>query len=547
MMKNVMMKQKLRLCLLNFIAMMTMTSATLAQQPSVAIIPEPEHIVFHHGTFILTDSTVLVAPGVEEQKSASFFAGYLKDFYGFHPQISVSNSSKKNCIIFSINKKVKNEHGAYTLKCAANGISLDGTSPEGLFYAMQSLIQLLPPVAGTVLHIPTVAITDKPRFAYRGMHLDVARHIFPVDFIKRYIDFIALHKMNYFHIHLTDDQGWRLESKKYPQLNTIGSWRDGTIIGLYPGTGFDSTRYGGYYTISQMKEIVQYAADRYITVVPEIDIPGHSMAILAAFPQFSTRPDIPQKTATTWGIFNKENNVLAPSEGVFTFLEDVFTELMDVFPSEYIHIGADECAHKWWHDSPDVQAFIRTHNLADEKGLQHYFVQRVSDIITRHGRTAVGWDEVIDDGGLVGNIVVMSWRNAKNGYIAARAGHKVIMTPLRSSYFNVQQKKNEERLAHKNWLVTASKVYNFEPVPDSLPAAAAANITGGQGCLWTEYFANGKEVEYGIFPRMSAIAEVYWSDRKKRNWANFKEKMKIQFQRYELWKAACCNYLGEDE
>jgi hexosaminidase len=542
----VMMNRKIRLGLLLSSVLMT-TFIHSQQQPAVSIIPQPERVTLREGTFALDAQTQLVASGKAATNSAQFLAQYLKQYYGLDLAIVRKQNNLQNSIRLAVRKQTGSVSGQYTLESSPTGVMLQSADPEGLFYAMQSLIQLLPPAQGDKLQIASVSITDKPRFSYRGMHLDVARHMFPVSFIKRYIDFVALHKMNYFHIHLTDDQGWRLESKKYPQLNSIGSWREGTIIGLYPGTGFDSTRYGGYYTQKEMKEIVRYAAKRYITVVPEIDIPGHSLAVLASFPQFATDTALHPKTATTWGIFNKVNNVLAPSDELFVFLKNVYEELMQIFPSPYIHIGADECAHKWWKSSPVVQEFIAKHNLKDEKGLQRYFVEQVSAVIRKHGRTPIGWDDMLDDGKLADGITVMSWRNATNGIEAAKLGHNVIMTPFRNSYFNVQQRKGEERLAHKDWLVTASKVYNFEPVPDSIAPSVAANILGGQGCLWTEYFADDKEVEYGIFPRMSAIAEVYWSDKSLRDWNRFKTKMEEQFFRYRLWDAKYCNYLSEEE
>jgi N-acetyl-beta-hexosaminidase len=541
-----MMNRKIRLgFLLSSVLMTTLTHSQ--EQPAVSIIPQPERVMMHEGTFALDAKTQLVASGKAAMNSAQFLAHYLKQYYGFDIAIVSKQNKLQNCIRLAVKKQAGSVPGQYTLESSPTGVMLQGADPEGLFYAMQSLIQLLPPVQGGKLQIASVSIADKPRFAYRGMHLDVVRHMFPVSFLKRYIDFIALHKMNYFHIHLTDDQGWRLESKKYPQLNTIGAWREGTIIGLYPGTGFDSTRYGGYYTRADMKEIVRYAAKRYITVVPEIDIPGHSLAVLASFSQFATDSVLHPKTATTWGIFNKVNNVLAPSDEVFVFLKNVYEELMQIFPSRYIHIGADECAHKWWKVSPVVQEFIQKNNLKDEKGLQRYFVEQVSAVIRKHGRIPIGWDDMLDDGKLVDGITVMNWKTATNGIEAAKLGHQVIMTPFRNSYLNIQQKKGEERLAHKDWLVTASRVYNFEPVPDSIAPSVAVNILGGQGCLWTEYFANDKEVEYGIFPRMSAIAEVYWSDKSLRNWDRFKTKMQEQFCRYRLWNAEYCNYLSEEE
>ncbi len=541
-----------------------------------SIIPEPQYIyVSGSGGLAITPESVILAPGCEEINSADFLNSYLKKHYGFslktvntqselddflkskESKISVIDLSIKSLETifdapkFELTKDDFKKEGAYYLKTANNKATLIGANPQGLFYAVQSLIQMLPVQMAdqtlnhssnrSPLHVVAAEIADFPRFEYRGMHLDVVRHIYSVEYVKQYIDYLALHKMNYFHWHLTDDQGWRMESKSHPKLNEIGSWRAGTIIGIFPGTGVDSTRYGGYYTIEQMKDIVEYAAQRYIEIVPEIDVPGHSMAIIATYPQFSTTPDIPKEPAITWGIYNRQNNVLAPSEEVFEFLSDVFNELMDVFPGKYIHIGADECAKKWWEESPETQAFMKEYGIEDENELQKYFAKRIADIVHARGREFIGWDEMLDDG-LVDGAIVMSWRNAENGIKAAAQGHKAIMTPIRYSYFNVAQKRNEDTLCHRNWYAPVDSVYLFEPVPASVPAQVAANVLGGQGCMWTEYFPHKQRLEYGIFPRLSALAEVYWTLPSRKNWPKFQLKLVDQFDRYDLWGA---NYATE--
>lgn len=584
------------------------TTATTSKQLAIisepAIIPEPQLVISAldaHSSVSISNETILVATGSEELKSATFFKEYLARYYEIDLAIvgetakkiaekspgkiaeksaNKTERSKRVVIDFKIeplsNVAIKfpkveiynpsdlTKEGAYYLEVANNKITLTGANPQGLFYAMQTLIQLLPieqksetSLAATnseaslnlatikssalktekKLNIAQIQVLDFPRFEYRGMHLDVVRHIYPVDYVKQYIDYLALHKMNYFHWHLTDDQGWRMESKSHPKLNEIGSWRAATIIGLFPGTGVDSTRYGGFYTIEQMKEIVEYAAQRYITIVPEIDVPGHSMAILAAYPQFSTTPEIPKYPAITWGIYNRQNNVLAPSEEMFGFLEDVFNELMDIFPGPYIHIGADECAKKWWQESPKTQEFMKEYGLENEDSLQKYFAQRIAKVIHARGRQFIGWDEMLDDG-LVDGAIVMSWRNAENGLKAAQLGHKTIMTPMINSYMNIKQKENEDTLCHISHLVTLEGVYNFEPIPEGTPSNVSANILGGQGCMWTEYFPHRQRLEYAIFPRMSAIAEVYWSLPKNKNLDRFKQKLNThQYPRYTLWGA----------
>ncbi len=524
------------------------------------IIPEPVSIEMHDGFFRIGEGTEMLLYGENCMNSASFLTEYLEKHYGTVLRQTVLDEEyggkrrKGKAICMRIDENMLEDasfephvsvrDSYYRLSVKPSGIQITASGEPGLFYGVQSLIQLLPvlPEAGGRCDVPAAEIEDAPRFPYRGMHLDVVRHIFPVSYVKKYIDYIALHKMNYFHWHLTDDQGWRMESISHPALNEKGAYRDATIIGIFPGTGVDSTRYGGYYTREEIKDIIDYAARRYITVVPEIDIPGHAMAILATYPEFSTDPDRDIKPAITWGMFNRENNVLAPRPEVFAFLEDVFRELIGLFPSPYIHMGADECAHKWWQADSLTQKFISDNSLTDEDGLQKYFAQKVSDIITSCGRNAVGWDEMIDNG-LVDDVVVMSWRNAENGYRAAEQGHKVILCPRLVSYYNIAQKENEDSLCHNSWLVTLEDVYDFEPIPDTLSSEAAANILGGQGAMWTEYFPHEYNVEYGIFPRMSAISEVYWSNAPKGTFEDFMRRMLLQRKRYELWGA---NYFRED-
>ncbi len=550
--------------------MIACKASASADGNKISIIPQPQMVTTVDGAGLTIDSgTIIVAQGCEEANSAGFLNDYLKRYYGFElkvvgelkPALTKNHTSVIELRIEPINTNENvisnpenfNRDGAYLLETSAKRATLTGANPSGLFYAVQTLIQLFPvkpdrsktiasnkgSFSGSSLSVPAVKVADFPRFEYRGMHLDVVRHIYSVDYIKQYIDYLALHKMNYFHWHLTDDQGWRMESKKHPLLNEIGSWRAGTIIGIFPGTGVDSTRYGGFYTIEQMKDIVEYAARRYITVVPEIDVPGHSMAIIATYPQFSTTPHIKKEPAITWGIYNRQNNVLAPSEEVFSFLEDVFNELMDVFPGRYIHIGADECAKKWWKESEQTQQFMKEYALKDENELQKYFAKRIADIVHARGREFVGWDEMLDDG-LVEGAVVMSWRNVENGIEAARQGHKAIMTPIHYSYFNVAQKRNEDTLCHRSWYAPVDSVYLFEPVPASVPADVAKNIIGGQGCMWTEYFPHRQRLEYGIFPRLTALAEVYWTLPAGKDWNSFIIRLVKQFDRYDLWGANYC-------
>lgn len=551
---------------------------------AVSIIPQPVSVKEKEGEFILNNKTIIIAEGEHQLRSANFFIDYLKKYYGISLKTSTAKAKKSapnNSISFNLlkeNKESAIKAGSYNIAVNSKNISLNGyeNSPEGLFYATQSLIQMLPipenllaPQHSETNHsfrtissrlslkedsleapsmlfmknpvkqlaIQCVEVYDVPAFEYRGQHLDVARHIYPVEYIKKYIDYIAYHKMNYFHWHLTDDQAWRIEMKSHPKLNEIGSWRDGTIIGVFPGTGVDSTRYGGYYTQMEIKDIVRYASDRYITIVPEIDIPAHSMATLACYPEFSTTPDKEFKPAITWGLYNRQNNVLAPSEKLFEFLSDVFNELIDLFPSKYIHFGGDEACQKWWKESPATQEFIKQHNLGNEDGLQRYFVEYVNNVITKRGRIGVAWDDVVTEDKIPDNLLVMNWRNKGNDKVAVKQGHKVIQTPISYCYFNCKQFKDEKQNVHHTRFVPLEKTYSYKLIPDSLTSEQAALIMGGQGCLWTEYYQNIQKVEYGIFPRMTAMAEVMWSPEDMKNFDNFTNRLSEMYRRYQLWGA----------
>jgi N-acetyl-beta-hexosaminidase len=516
----------------------------VAQNPTTAmIIPEPVLLELQSGApFLLQSQTTVEEIGQGTAPTLAFLQDYLTQYYGLTLQTQRDGAAAG--LRLEMVPDESKPQGAYVLEVSPQQIVLKGYNPEGLFYAMQSLIQLLPviPFQGgqstSALAIPSLRIEDAPRFAYRGAHLDVVRHIFPVEYIKRYIDYLALHKFNYFHWHLTDDQGWRMESKRHPALNERGAYRDSTIIGLFPGTGMDTTRYGGYYTQEQLREIIQYAAKRYITVIPELDIPGHCMAVLATYPHFGTEPEREKRPAFTWGIFNRQNNVLAPTDEVFAFLKDVFEELMEIFPSPYIHLGGDECAKKWWAESAFCQDFIKKHQLNGEEGLQAYFVHYVAGIIRDKGRTPIGWNEILQ-GGLPEGAVVMSWQGMRGGEEAAKLGHKAIMTPSRTSYFNIMQLRNDVVIGHRGY-VPIDTVYKYDPIPRGLDEVSAANIIGAQSCMWTEYYATVAELEYAVFPRISATAEVCWSPKSKRDYEDFKRRLERQKARYRLWGIQYC-------
>ncbi len=505
-----------------------------------AIIPKPVDLALNvaERKFILRDNTAILISDPALKTTADFLAEYVLKYYGVVLNILtyLNNEKKTNTIRFIKTPGARAHTGEYQFNSGSKQIEISASTNEGIFYGMQTLLQMLP-IKATVertLDIPAVTITDYPRFAYRGMHLDVSRHFFDIAFVKRYIDYLAMHKLNYFHWHLTDDHGWRIEIKKHPRLTDIGAWRNGTIIGLYPGTGNNGRRYGGYYTQEEVKDIIDYAAKRYITIIPEIEMPGHSMAVLAAYPELGTTPNKKYEVAQTWGIFNKFNNVLQPTEKTFNFLEEVLTEVMDLFPSPYIHIGGDECSKIWWKQSAFSQQIIKQKGLKDENGLQSYFIQRIEKFVNRKGKTIIGWDEILD-GGLAPNAVVMSWRGEKGGIAAAKQKHKVIMTPENFMYFNHAQFLKDDSLTAARYL-PLKNVYDYEPVPAVLNNQESQYIWGAQGNLWSEYIANPAKAEYMLFPRLDALSEVFWSPKGKKDFADFQQRLKTQLQRYNRLK-----------
>ncbi|MDE3236761.1 MAG: beta-N-acetylhexosaminidase [Bacteroidota bacterium] len=533
-------------CLLFF----TLIFSSMVYAQDIQIIPQPQKVRAGNGSFAISSKTVIVSKDRKDKRSIDFFNHYLQQFYGF--SLQVKNAASTNYISFQTKRfitKPANE-GHYTLDVTPRRIVIDGDADVANFYAVQTLIQLLPVERKKTLSIPVVAVEDEPRFGYRGMHLDVGRHFFPVEFIKKYIDFIALHKMNTFHWHLTEDQGWRIEIKKYPNLTVKGAYRNGTIIGHYPGTGNTAQYYGGYYTQEQVKEVVRYAADRFITVIPEIEMPGHSSAAIAAYPQLSCFPDESTKHSPkcvwngdstgkqvqqTWGVF--EDVYCAGKENTFHFLEDVLDEVMQLFPSKYIHIGGDECPKANWHRCPLCQQRMRDNNLKDEHALQSYFIQRIEKYLNSKGRQIIGWDEILE-GGLAPNATVMSWRGEKGGIEAAQQKHTVVMTPGEWCYFDHSQVKNEDSVTIGGY-TSVEKVYSYEPVPAQLSEQQSQLVWGAQGNVWTEYMNNVSKVEYMIFPRMSALSEVLWTNKENKNWNDFDKRLQTQFKRYDLWE---CNY-----
>lgn len=515
-----------------------------AQSQHVQIIPQPVSLLEKTGQFLLSGKTTVYYSTESLKTAAEFLRDFLKKNYAITLPVKKA-AGQKTGIQLALKDEGKTK-GSYSLITAPASIQITGNDAPGTFYGVQTLIQLLPVTVSKTLTVPAVEVIDAPRFAYRGLHLDVSRHFFPLDFIKKYIDYIALHKMNYFHWHLTDDQGWRIEIKKYPRLTSVGAYRNGTIKGRHPGKGNDFQRYGGFYTQEDVKEIVKYAAARHITVVPEIEMPGHASAAIAAYPELSCFPQESTKfpKQSTWSgdttgkqvqqVFGVFEDVFVPTEKTFSFLQDVLDEVIALFPSTYIHIGGDECPKDNWKRSAFCQQLIKEKGLKDEHGLQSYFIQRMEKYINGKGRKIIGWDEILE-GGLAPNATVMSWTGIQGGIEAAKQHHDVIMTPGNFCYLDHSQTKKEDSLVIGGY-TPLQEVYSFEPVPSELTADQAKYILGAQGNVWTEYMHYPSKVEYMIFPRLSALSEVLWSPKSEKNWPRFSSKMQDMFKRYDLWK-----------
>jgi len=535
----------------------------IANAQNITIVPKPAFAALKKGSFTISSAVKLSVTDNQLQKTAAFLNDYLLKMYGVSLQQNKKQSSVST-ITLKLGKVKAIGKGAYKMEVGKTEIIICGADAEGVFYGVQSLIQLLPLNKSTALTVPQLFVEDSARFAYRGLHLDVARHFFDVATVKKYIDLLAMYKLNTFHWHLTDDQGWRIEIKKYPGLVTTGSQRNGTIVGHHPGKGNDNIISGGYYTQEQIKEVVAYAADRYITIIPEIEMPGHGSAAIAAYPWLSCFPNritalplnmVSHKTVDdiqkegkikvvqeTWGVF--DDVFCAGKETTFTFFQDVLDEVIALFPSKYIHVGGDECPKTFWKQCPQCQKVIKDNKLKDEHALQSYFVQRMEKYLNSKGRTIIGWDEILE-GGLAPNAAVMSWRGEQGGIDAARQKHTVIMTPGSHCYFDHSNSANEDSLTIGG-LLPLEKVYSYNPIPDSLSSEEAKFVIGAQANVWTEYIANNAKLEYMVLPRLAAMSEVLWTDRKEKNWKEFIPRMKYECKRYEWLGLNYCKIFLKD-
>jgi len=530
-------------CLILFMLMtqnsMGMVKKLADSTNGLNIIPKPLKTRLTPGSFHLNNKTVLLLPGNMNTADARIFQGSLHVITGLI--IPVKHAASSNYIKLTIDSvKVADKEG-YILKVYQHYISITGHDGAGVFYGLQSLLQLAD--NGNKNIIPGCIVEDHPRFAYRGMHLDVSRHFFPVASIKKWIDVLALYKINTFHWHLTDDQGWRIEIKKYPELQTISAYRNETLIGHKKEIPhvFDGKRYGGYYTQDEVKQVVQYAALRHISIIPEIEMPGHASAALAAYPALGCTGGL-YKTATYWGVFS--DVYCAGSESTFSFLQDVLDEVITLFPSKYIHVGGDECPKQRWHECPKCRKRMADENLKDENELQSYFIKRMERYLNSKGKQIIGWDEILQ-GGLSPGATVMSWTGESGGIAAAKEHHQVVMTPEKYVYMDYYQSLYPGEPIAAGGYLPLEKIYNYEPKPAVLNVDQAKYIMGVQANVWSEYLDSEQKAEYAMFPRMLALAEIAWSAKENRDYADFLKRLRQQYGLLKKLKINAANVFDE--
>ncbi|MBN2778664.1 MAG: beta-N-acetylhexosaminidase [Bacteroidales bacterium] len=503
------------------------------------IIPSPSKIISTDGSLLVGKNLYVIMD--DNSIDANRVKSYIRGFFSQTFQTENLPKQSKDGFLIYLNIEQGFSSEAYNLKVDKEGVHISASDYAGLFWGFQSLRQLFPPEIESGkrpdnLELPFVEISDEPRFKYRGMHLDVCRHFFTVDELKTYIDMLVMHKFNVFHWHLTEDQGWRIEIKEYPKLVEIGSQRSETVIKKNWGE-YDGIPYGGYYTQDEIREIVKYAEDRFITVIPEIEMPGHALAALASYPELGCTGG-PYEVAKTWGVF--DDVFCAGNEKTFEFLENVIDEVCELFPnSPYIHIGGDECPKTRWETCPKCQLRIKEEGLADEHELQSYFIQRMEKYINAKGKKIIGWDEILE-GGLAPNATVMSWRGEEGGIAAAKQYHDAIMTPGGYCYFDHYQSEDVENEPFAiGGFTNCEKIYGWNPIPDTLTADEAKYIIGVQANVWTEYILDLPHIQYMVLPRMAALSEVAWSNSTRDDYSEFKKRLQTMFMRYD---AAGYNY-----
>jgi hexosaminidase len=503
-----------------------------AAEPGINVIPVPAKVTKKSGVFVLDAKTRIQAPATL-RTVAQIFADDLRPSTGLPLPLGAGGKA----IVLALDAKLADTLGdeGYRLRVSPTKVEVRAAKPAGVFYGLQTFKQLLPaevfrkaPVGEPTFSAPAIEIEDKPRFSWRGSHLDVGRHFQPKSAILKHLDLMALHKLNVFQWHLTEDQGWRLEIKKYPKLTEVGAWRKDSAIGPPPAKDKNGKRtwrfrgkgHGGFYTQEDAREVVRYAAERFITVVPEIEMPGHAKAALAAYPQFGNFGK-PMEVETTWGIFSE---IFSPTDETIKFLQDILEEVLAIFPSKFIHIGGDEAVKHEWKASPVAQARMKALGLKTEEELQSWFVKQIGSWLDSKGRRLVGWDEILE-GGLAPGATVMAWRGIEHAVEAAKHGHDAIMAPTKWTYLDYLQSKDPSEPIGIGGNLPLETVYEFDPIPSVLPPEQAKHILGGQAQIWTEYMPNFKHVEYMAWPRLAAIAEAVWSPKEGRTFANFKARL----------------------
>ena len=515
------MKLQIRLAISLFFILWAVGTAPSTAGPAdrLPLIPLPVSVHRTGDSFTITRTTAIRALDRSLETEADFLARWIGARTRAEVRIIIGGAPTDNTI--TLESAVDSLLGpeGYHLSVTDRRINLRG-SPAGIFYGEQTLRQLFTLTTGGKLEIPGLEITDYPRFRWRGLHLDVCRHFFPVEFLKKYVDLMSVYKMNTFHLHLTDDQGWRIEIRKYPRLMQVGGYRAGSMVGPYSAQKFDSLRYGGWYSQSQLRDLVSYAADRHVTIVPEIEMPGHALAALASYPALSCTGG-PFEVGRAWGVYD---DVFCPKKETFSFLEDVLSEVCDIFPGPYIHIGGDEVPKTRWKACAHCQALIKSEGLKNEDELQSYFIRQIGQFLTAKGKRSIGWDEILE-GGLPPDAAVMSWRGTEGGTAAARMRHDVVMTPGGYCYFDYYQGNPATEPLAIGGYTTVEKVYSYDPVPSGLTPEEQSHILGAQGNVWTEYITTPRQVEYMAYPRTAALAEVDWTPESSRVYSDFQQRL----------------------
>jgi hexosaminidase len=501
--------------------------------PTLPLIPIPAKVTSRAGAFRVTSSTQIEAPDALRAQ-AELLRDQLRPATGFAlPIVTRASGPRISLGLDPVLARLGDE--GYRVTSSAEGVGILGAQNAGVLHGIQTLRQLLPPaifrravVSDVAWEVPGVEIEDAPRFPWRGSHLDVGRHFMPKATVLKHIDLLALHKLNVFHWHLTEDQGWRIEIKRYPKLTEVGAWRKDSMtppLTRDPAKRkFTGQPHGGFYTQDDVREVVKYAAYRGVTVIPEIEMPGHALAAIAAYPELGNTAT-QHEVQTYWGI---SEHVFGVGENVFTFIENVLDEVLALFPSKFIHVGGDECPKREWKESPAAQARMKELGLKDEEELQSWFITRIDKWLAARGRRLIGWDEILE-GGLAPGAAVMSWRGEKGGIAAAQAGHDVVMAPEKPTYFDYDNSEDEPLPIRR--LNTLAEIYVYEPVPKELSAAEAKHVLGSQGQLWTEYMPDTQRMEYMAWPRLTALAEVAWSPRETRDAADFARRLETHLER----------------